>query len=117
MFIICIMAKKTYKYNDGGRVWTIVLHYARYQHGNGLALLLYDIDEDGLEEPFATVTVNLPDVLPASDGCAFVDENNLPGIGKWLEDNGIAKATNRIEPCGFCLYPEYEFALEGVKFD
>ena len=66
--------------------------------------------------PYATLTVN----LPSSEGLAvneqFVDENNLPGIGQWLENAGIATPTGQFCQSGFCTYQAYAFNVpEAVK--
>ena len=41
------------------------------------------------EDLYAVITVNLCCPLQ-TDRLAFVDENNLPGIGAWLKRNKIA---------------------------
>ena len=45
------------------------------------------------EEPFGTVTVNLPVSHALPTDVQFIDVNNLRGIGQWLESNGIARPT------------------------
>ena len=42
-----------------------------------------------------------------SEDMAFLDENNLPGIGKWLnkKELGISMGVNA--QSGFCTYPLY----------
>ena len=40
---------------------------------------------------------------------AFVDENNLPGIGAWLRKNKIASPLGYKERSGFCQYELYAF--------
>ena len=39
-------------------------------------------------EQYAVATVNLCHSLQ-SDSLAFLDENNLPGIGDWIEKNNL----------------------------
>ena len=58
------------------------------------------------EELYGCVSVNLNHPLQ-SDSMAFLDENNMPGIGKWLTKNklGIARGVNARS--GFCSYPLY----------
>ena len=41
-------------------------------------------------EEYAVVTVNLNHPMQ-SDSMAFLDENNYPGIGKWIEENHLGK--------------------------
>lgn len=101
---------KTYQYtNRWGR--TIEAYFAKsaYAMDNSLAIVMYG-NEDGYWEPYATVTVNLQ--YPVDKNVAFVDENNLPGIGKWLEENGIAEPTGIVRQSGYCTYPLYRFTDE-----
>ena len=44
-----------------------------------------------------------------TDRLAFVDENNLPGIGAWLKKNKIASPLGYKERSGFCQYELYSF--------
>lgn len=62
-------------------------------------------------EPYGTVTVNLPESGMLPYNVQFVDENNLPGIGAWLQKNGIAKPAGYLCPSGYCLYEAYSFNL------
>ena len=47
--------------------------------------------------------------LLQTDSLAFVDENNLPGIGAWLKKNKIASPLGYKERSGFCQYELYAF--------
>ena len=73
-----------------------------YRNGT-VALMLNDAD-GGL---YAVATVNLCHPLQ-SDSMAFLDENNLPGIGEWIERNGLGKRTGVTAVSGFCRYPLYQ---------
>ena len=42
-----------------------------------------------------------------SESMAFLDENNLPGIGKWIEDNHLGMRMGVFAASGFCSYPLY----------
>ena len=92
---------KTYDYN-GQKVH---LRYTTYRSGGSLAVeMLRDDDPEFLE----VITVNL--CSPMQDGsCAFIDSNNLPDIGKWLEDNGISTDTGFRQRSGFCTYELHFF--------
>ena len=57
-------------------------------------------------EEYAVVTVNLNHPMQSSD-TAFLDENNYPGIGKWIEEQGLGIRIDVGEMSGFCLYPLY----------
>ena len=65
---------------------------------------IFMFTEDG--ELHSNVTVNLDHPLQSND-MASLDENNLPGIGKWLEKNHLAIHMGVKVNSGFCLYPLY----------
>lgn len=77
-----------------------------YQNNKGLYVGL-TTKEEGYEEPYGDVTVNLEGVVP--DCCAFVDTNNMPELKEFLAKNGIAEFTGIMEQSGFCTYPLYSF--------
>ena len=89
---------KTYIYN-GVKIY---LQKEKYRNNGTLAVLMFK--EDG--ELYGPVTVNLNHPLQ-SDNLAFLDENNLPGIGKWIRKHklGIDMGLNTCS--GFCTYPLY----------
>ena len=99
------MAAQRYEYNGH----TVLLERTEYVNG-GLAVMMwekgYETEDSCDWEPYADVTRWLFDV---GDRQAFVDENNMPGIGQWLEDNGLATYTGIDMPSGYCMYPLYEF--------
>ena len=71
-------------------------------HNGTVALLLNETDG----ELYAVATVNLCHPLQ-SDSMAFLDENNLPGIGKWIEKNLLGMRMGVFAASGFCSYPLY----------
>ena len=83
-----------------------------YIAGN-LAVQLID-DE---EEPFAMLTVNLPEsreMIGNAKDLAFVDTNNCPWAIQLLEETGWAKPVGKYAHSGFCVYPLYKFDLEAM---
>lgn len=92
---------KTYKLN--GR--NVSLRKSSYADGS-LALLIYDSNE----VLYGVATVNLCSLMQ-SGGMAFVDENNMPGIGQWLVKNKIAFPVGYQERSGFCHYQLYCFSI------
>ena len=64
-----------------------------------------NVQEDDL---YGVITVNLGCPLQ-TDRLAFVDENNLPGIGAWLKRNKIATPLGYKQRSGFCQYELYSF--------
>ena len=63
------------------------------------------------EDPYAVLTVNLPESERLAANEQFVDSNNLHGIGDWLVQNGIAVPTNYLAQSGFCTYQAYAFRI------
>lgn len=102
-----------YKFNLYDKEYNIYLDTDSYSLTKNLAVRAYS--ENG--EPFATITVNLPDGRLSGDikKFAFVDTNNIPGIDSFLISNGIAKPTGHYGFSGFCAYPEFEFDLEKLS--
>lgn len=91
----------TYKYKNR----KVNIEYTTYANNNSLAVQMFSASD---HELYTVITVNLCSMM--QDGCfAFVDENNNPGIGKWLEANKIAVPTGFIEISGFCHYQLYAF--------
>ena len=88
---------KTYDYKGT----KVSLEKGTYRNGT-VALLLNETDG----ELYAVATVNLCHPLQ-SESMAFLDENNLPGIGKWIEDNHIGMRMGVFAASGFCSYPLY----------
>ena len=70
-----------------------------------LAVLMNNVQEDEL---YGVITVNLGCSLQ-TDRLAFVDENNMPGIGAWLKRNKIATPLGYKQRSGFCQYELYNF--------
>ena len=89
---------KTYNYK-GKKVY---LQKEEYRNNGTLAVLMYT--EDG--DLYGNVTVNLNHPMQ-SDSLAFLDENNLPGIGKWLESKNLGISMGVNAHSGFCTYPLY----------
>lgn len=90
------------------RLGMVYLRRDTYANNGRLAVCIVDKDKCTV----GLVTVNLSTPLSAPhNNLAFVDENNLPGIGLFLLQNNIAKPTGNFACSGFCIYPEYEFDL------
>lgn len=89
---------------------TVVDNYAN----NGRLYVGLWCDGDGYWEPWCDITVNLFAPL-SGENCAYVDENNCPGIGAWLEENELATPTGRSAVSGWNTYAEYKFDMEKVQ--
>ena len=79
----------------------VTVEKGEYRNGT-VALMLNETDG----ELYAVATVNLCHPLQ-SDSMAFLDENNLPGIGKWIEGNHLGMRMGVFAASGFCSYPLY----------
>ena len=104
------MKKKFYDYQaEWGETYKLSIEKETYANNGTLALIL--VEKSG--EPFADITVNLP-FSELDEDEAYVDTNNLPNIGKWLEANKIAKKTEIVGHSGYCTYPVYKFDLKKI---
>ena len=92
---------KTFKFNDT----EVSLSFDTYRNNGTLAVLMNTVPDDDL---YGVITVNLGCPLQ-TDRLAFVDENNLPGIGAWLKRNKIASPLGYKQRSGFCQYELYNF--------
>ena len=136
-FITTVMenGKDIFELEMYGSKFEVKIEYGSYNCNGTLALQLFtkpDEDEmgyysqfgrmakDPYQSPYGIATVNLPDSEYLSVNEQFVDENNLPGIGKWLQDKGIAEPTGLSARSGYCQYQAYRFkvpeeALEKIR--
>ena len=94
-------------FNYDGR--EVVLEKTTYRNNGTLAVMMKTADGDYFE----TVTVNLCHPMQ-SESMAFLDENNLPGIGKWIERNHIGVNMGVKASSGFCLYPLFTLFEERM---
>ena len=88
---------KQYKYKGK----PVSLRTDTYRNNGTLAVVMEH--EDG-ETDVITKNLNSP---YQSDSLAFTDENNIPGIGKWIEKKGLGLPMGIQEQSGFCEYPLY----------
>ena len=90
-------------------VYTIVLRKTYYANNNALAIVALDLSE-GYEQPYATLTVNLPESDYLEWNEAYIDTNNLgEEISQWLEENNIAYDLGLKARSGYCEYPLFRF--------
>lgn len=79
-----------------------------YRNNGTLAVVMEH--EDG-ETDVITKNLNSPF---QSDSMAFLDENNYPGIGKWIEKNGLGLGMGVQQQSGFCEYPLYTIFISAL---
>ena len=97
----------------------VVCHVGSYGMNGTLRIELVQIVDMPLappgmrpfQEPFGTVTVNLPVSHALPTDVQFIDVNNLKGIGEWLVSNGIARPTGYECQSGYVTFPAYRFNL------
>jgi len=82
---------------------SIVRH--TYAYDNSLAIELVDKGE-----PFAMLSVCIPEYPHTNENCIFVDTNNCSWAEEFIESNGLGKPTGMYAMSGFCCYPEYEMS-------
>ena len=73
-----------------------------YRNNGTLAVAMYT--QNG--ELYDVITVNLKDRMQ-SDSMAYLDVNNHPGIGSWLQRRGLALPMYYTQRSGFVEYPLY----------
>lgn len=110
----------------------VKLGYASYNCNGTLALQLFCKAEDGEFSgygmpgkmpddpyviPYGVATVNLPESEMLAPNEQFVDENNLPGIGRWMQKNGIATPTGQLAMSGYCTYQAYRFNVPEKELE
>lgn len=83
-----------------------------YQNNDALAVIVMEVNEDGSEEYFDCITVNLWDSGMLGENRAYIDTNNCSWAEKMLKQHKFAKDTGYFGHSGFCTYPIYEFDLK-----
>ena len=112
------MKEKVYSLSFYGETYNVVLRKGSYHSNKTLAVEIVEKHDDGTEEDFGTLTVNISasDVLANNTNKAFIDTNNLgEKILTWLVDNGIAKSDGYSAPSGYCYYPLVTFNDDVMK--
>ena len=89
---------KLYSY-QGQKVF---LRKEEYRDNDTLAVCMFK--DNG--EPYGPITVNLDSPLQSCEH-AFLDENNMPRIGKWLMKKKLGIDMGVKAASGFCSYPLY----------
>lgn len=111
-----------YRHRIAGQETEVKLDVASYRNNGTLAVQLFSRMEDYMgdcpsseqlpfENPYAVITVNLPESERLAANEQFVDMNNLPDIGRWLVQNNIAKPTKHMAQSGYCTYQAFAFSL------
>lgn len=101
-----ICDKLTYSFYD--KEYPVYFELAEYASNVNMLTDIKTVDE-----PFGCCTVNLG--MRLQPGYAYIDENNLPGVLEFLEENGLG---SRILGCtamsGFCIYQLFKFDMDEL---
>lgn len=90
--------------------YNLYLAMSAYSNNDTLAVIVMSVDEEGFEEQFDVITVNLP--FGFADGThAYIDTNNASWAEQLLKEHKFAKPTGEYGHSGWCTYPLYEFDL------
>ena len=83
-----------------------------YLNNGRLGISLVEF-EDGMQEPFGSLTVNID--APAPNYCGYLDTNNLSNAEKFVVDNDLGEFTGLMGRSGFCEYPLYLFNVDKLR--
>lgn len=102
--------------------------FSSYRHNGTIALELlckpevpimndFFQSEEDFCMPYGVATVNLDTsgILPLN--VQFIDENNMPGLGTWLQKNNIASPTDIYMRSGYVIYQAYAFNAPRESID
>lgn len=95
-----------------GETYDVEVFRTTYQSNDSLAIILRDAHTG---EPFATLTVNLPDGAFGDKHYAFVDTNNCPWAEEFIKENELGEPTGLLGHSGYCEYPLYEFYIDKIE--
>lgn len=85
-----------------------ILVAEKYHHPEMLAVKALIVEDGCVEEPLATLTVNLDPYtgFGAQDHeSAFLDTNNCPWAAAFLKENNLATETGEKARSGYCIFP------------
>ena len=86
------------------------LELGKYRTGE-LAIQIWNHEEG----PIATLTVCLPFGGNLKENESYVDINNCPWAGKFIEQYELGEFTGRYGFSGYCTYPLYEFNMDKLQ--
>lgn len=92
--------KKQVTYNSSITGETQVTFDIQQYMNNRAMFISLMCNEDGYEEPFGDVTVNLS--VAAPNYCGYLNVNDMPDIEKFITDNDLGEFTGFTQRSGFC---------------
>lgn len=90
----------------------VQLEIQQYMNNGCLYIGMNDF-EDGYPEAYGDVTVNLDGKVP--NYCGYLDVNNMPGVEKFVTDNGLGEFTGLTMQSGFTEFPLYLFHADKLR--
>lgn len=103
-----------YKFKAYGKEFPVGLQVGKYMDDSSLAIQIRSF-EDGVEEPYATLTTRFPESASLPSNCAFVN-THIGGrdtdILDWLYSNGLGIPLDFAMESGLNTYPAVKFNLE-----
>ena len=70
-------------------------------------------NEDGYDEPFGDVTVNLS--VAAPNYCGYLNVNDMPDIEKFITENELGEFTGFTQRSGYCECPLYLVNVDKLR--
>ena len=105
--------KKQVTYNSSFSGETqVTLDIQQYMNNKAMYIGLM-CNEDGYDEPFGDVTVNLSGAAP--NYCGYLNVNDMPDIEKFITENELGEFTGFTQRSGYCEYPLYLFNVDNLR--
>ena len=105
--------KKQVTYNSSFSGETqVTLDIQQYMNNKAMYIGLM-CNEDGYDEPFGDVTVNLS--VAASIYRGYLIVNDLPVFEKFFTENELGEFTGFTQRSGYCEYPLYLFNVDKLR--
>ena len=105
--------KKQVTYNSSFSGETqVTLDIQQYMNNKAMYIGLM-CNEDGYDEPFGDVTVNLS--VAAPNYCGYLNVNDMPDIEKFITENELGEFTGFTQRSGYCEYPLYLFNVDKLR--
>lgn len=99
--------KKQVTYNSSFSGETqVTLDIQQYMNNKAMYIGLM-CNEDGYDEPFGDVTVNLS--VAAPNYCGYLNVNDMPDIEKFITENELGEFTGFTQRSGYCVDCQHFF--------
>ena len=92
----------------------LMLEVATYKHDNRLYVGLYHKDEDGYDESFCDLTINLPN-MPVKKGEAYIDDFASKSKLEFIKKHKLGKVLPDMGFSGMSSYHKVAFDLKRLE--